>query len=131
MADAPARPDEVPETSIHTLAGLYRRHADALVRHRAGTEPLAGDDIRAHAMAVLVYQHTIAERVLWGRWVCAVDALAAGASHEQVAVAMCLEPGELQVLLTAWAGDQLDFGYMTAARYAEVLRLAGNLDGGQ
>lgn len=129
MPDTPVRPDEVPETHIETLAGLYRQHADALMRHRLGQDPLTGDDVRCHAIAVLVYQHTLAERVLWGRWVCAVDALAAGASHEQVAVAMTLEPGELQERLTAWADDQLGFGYMTAARHAEVLLLAGARDG--
>ena len=128
MPEIPARPDEVPAVGIETLAALCRQHTGALVRHRHSVEPLTGDEVRAHAMAALVYQHTLAERVLWDRWVCAVDALAAGASHEQVAVAMCLEPGELQELLTAWADGQREFGHMTTARHAEVLRLAGNYD---
>lgn len=125
----PMRPGEIPyDLSLADLARHRDRHGAALFEHRYGIAPLNGQQRAGHALAELAYSHALAERVLFGRWVVAVESLEAGASHEQVAAAMGLDVDELRAGLRAWAHEQRRHGLIDDTRHAEVLALLGEPD---
>jgi hypothetical protein len=120
----PTRPGEIrDDVGLITLAEQAMRHAGALFDHRFGLAHLTDAERAAHSLAELAYSAALAERALYGRWVVAVEALNAGAGHEQVAAAMGLDADELHAGLRGWAAGQLRFGHITAARHAEILAL--------
>lgn len=123
------RPGEIPDDlGLVTLAEQAMRHGGALFDHRFGIAHLTDAQRAAHSLAELAYSAALAERALYGRWVVAVEALNAGAGHEQVAAAMGLDADELHAGLRGWAAGQLRFGHITPARHAEILALLGELD---
>jgi hypothetical protein len=79
-----------------------------------------------HAVALLAVQHALAERVLASRWLAVADALGCGARVVEVAAAMALTSGEVEVGLCSWADGQRRFGHLTDAEHDAVLAL---LDG--
>ncbi|MGH3793264.1 MAG: hypothetical protein ACRDSP_00055 [Pseudonocardiaceae bacterium] len=127
----PTRPGDIPHgVGLRQLVDQMEEHRTALFFHRHGGAPLDGAALTAHCLADLAYGAALSERVLYGRWLVAVDALNAGASHDQVASAMGLDVDELIAGLRAWAHGQLRYGLMTPARHAEVLALLGEGGGG-
>jgi hypothetical protein len=82
-------------------------------------------DRAGHAVAELAYSAALAERALYGQWVCATEALSAGASHCRVADAMGLDVEELCAGLRSWARNQLRQGLIDTDRHAQVCALAG------
>lgn len=122
----PTRPGEIPDSvPLGDLLAAAQRHGGALFEHRYGIAPLADAERAGHALSELAYQHALSERVLYGRWVCAVEALDTGVSHDQVAAAMGLDVDELHTGLRNWARGQLRHGLIDDARHAEVLALLG------
>ncbi|MGH3599939.1 MAG: hypothetical protein ACRDQH_06630, partial [Pseudonocardiaceae bacterium] len=95
----------------------------ALVKHRHSVLSLSGPELAGHALAELAYSAALAERALSGRWVHAVDALDAGATHEQVAAATGLDVDELRTGLRSWAHNQLRAGIITTEQHTQVLTL--------
>ena len=73
----------------HALTG---RLADA--RHGIG-EVLPKQRLAEHAIGALAAQHVMAERALHSRWANVVDALTYGATLEDIAAAMSLDPDEV------------------------------------
>ncbi|HEX2299680.1 MAG TPA: hypothetical protein VHH34_14400 [Pseudonocardiaceae bacterium] len=122
----PTRPDEIPGAlTLIDLAEQRHRHAAALLEHRHGLAVLDGPEVAGHALAVLAYSTELSKRALYGRWVYATEALAAGASPDQVAAATDLTVDEFRTGLRSWADGQHRYGYLDPARHAEVLRLLG------
>lgn len=126
MAD-PTRPGEIADDATPgELAQQRQRHAMALVNHRYGIAVLGDAERAGRCLAVLACSAALAERAQTGRWVYAVEALAAGAGHEQVAAATGLEADELVAGLRAWANGQRRGGLIDADRHGEVLALLGD-----
>ncbi len=130
MSDTyPTSPFDVcHEVDLVELAERYTDHRFCVYRHRYDVAPLPAGEFAEHCLGALVYQAVLADRASAGRWVYAVDALAAGATDEQVASAMGIATCEgLHAGLAGWAEGQPRAGLMTAARYVEVLELIGQV----
>lgn len=122
----PIRPGEVPHSvSLAELAGHAHRHDAALFDHRHGMAPLTDQDRAGHALSALACRAALADRAQSGRWVLAVEALDAGATHAQVADAMGLDVEELHGGGRSWARAQLRLGLMSDERYEVVIGLLG------
>ncbi|HEX2301823.1 MAG TPA: hypothetical protein VHH34_25515 [Pseudonocardiaceae bacterium] len=125
----PPQPDQIPhDVGLVILAEQIHRHAAAVFDHRYRIATLTATERAGHCLAELAYRAALSERALYGRWVCATEALNAGAGREQVARAMGLEPDELRAGLRSWAAGQRRFGLIDDAEHAEVLALIGELD---
>ena len=126
----PTHPDQIPhDIGLVTLAEQIHRHAAAVFDHRYGITTLTDTERAGHCLAELAYRAALSERAPYGRWVCATEALHAGASREQVGRAMGLEPDELRAGLRHWAAGQRRFGLIDDTEHAEVLALIG--EGGE
>lgn len=121
----PTRPGDLPQTvSLRELANGYHRHSWALREHhhRYGAADPRG--VVEHCLAALAYGGALAERASAGRCAIAVDALAAGASAEQVAKAMdCRELDDMRMEIGIWASNQRRFGLIDEERHEQVLAL--------
>jgi hypothetical protein len=129
MSEFPTRPGDIPYTvALAELAELHAGHRSRLVDHRHGlSEPLTADEFRCHALAVLAYQAALTERAAQGRWVAAVDALAASTDPQDVAAAMGLDVEQLRIGAGMWASGQHREGLISPERYADVLALIGEV----
>lgn len=125
-AASPTRPSDVPDAMpLPEIADRYHDHTGALVYHRHNLgDRLTGDQVAAHALAALVYQHALAERARYSRWCHVRDALRSGASVATVARAMGLDPDEVAAGLLSWADKQHRFSHITDDEHAEALLLA-------
>jgi hypothetical protein len=125
MSEFPDRPSDIPDdVSLAALGERYQQHRWALLDHRHGlSEPLGADEFRRHALAVLVYQAALVERAGVGRWVAAIDALAANTDPQAVAAAMGLDVEQLRIGIGVWASGQHREGLIDDARYEQVMDL--------
>ncbi len=125
MSELPTRPGDVSEWAPLTeIAARYLAHAWQLLAVRLGQDTgQPPEELREVAIAALAYEHVLAERALASRWVNAADALAYGATVEQVAAAMGLDDDEVRVGLGSWADGQVRIGHLTPAERDDVLRL--------
>ena len=122
----PRTPGEIPHSMrLVELVGHAERHAGALSDHRLGIAPLTDAQRAGHATAHLAVTAALAERELAGRWLLVVEALDAGAGHDQVAAAMGVDADEMAAGLRSWARNQLRHGLIDDARHAQVLALLG------
>lgn len=125
----PTRPGQIPyDTWLSQLAAGMERHTAALFEHRVGLTVLTDAELAGHALSELAYATALADRVLAGRWVVAIEALSAGATHEQVAAATDMGVDELVTGLRSWAEGQRRLGLITPDRHAEVLALLPGQD---
>ncbi|MDN5919686.1 MAG: hypothetical protein L0I76_32075 [Pseudonocardia sp.] len=108
VPEFPARPGDVPALApLGDVLSAVGRHRGRLVDAAHGLgEPQPAGQVAAHAVAALATAHALAERLLDGRWTDAADALAHGATLDQVAAAMGLDVVELRVGMRSWADAQ-------------------------
>lgn len=125
-------PDPFPYADFATAVAEHRgRLVDA--RHGLG-DPQPADQVVTHAVAALATAHALAERVLWARWCDARDALAHGASVDDVARAMELSRSAVRAGLRGWADGQQRLnahygdGGFTPAEADEVRALVAEVD---
>lgn len=109
--DQPARPVTRPRdllrVSPRDLLDSWFETLAFLVDARYGIgAPRTDTTLRGDALTHLAASHALAERVLAGRWASARDALALGATVDDVAAAMGLDVDEVTVGLGAWADGQ-------------------------
>jgi hypothetical protein len=79
--------------------------------------------VARHALAALATAEAAVEQLREGRWVSCRDALAHGATLDEVAAAAGLDVDALIAGMTEWAARQYEHGLMDAAAHAEVLTL--------
>jgi hypothetical protein len=129
MSEFPERPADIPpDVSLAALGERYQEHRWALLDHRHGlSEPLTADEFRRHALAVLAYQAALTERAAQGRWIAAVDALAANTDPFAVAAAMGIDVEQVRIGIGVWASGQCREGLITPERYADVVALIGQV----
>lgn len=125
MQNLPTRPCDVDHrVSLPEIAERYLEHARVVVYDKHGIgEARPPAELIGHALAALAFGHALADRALASRWVCAADALAAGATSKQVADAMGLDDDELQTGLGSWADSMVRLGHLTPADRTELLEL--------
>lgn len=122
--DFPTRPSDISlYLTLQELAERSAEHLTPLIAAPHRTEHLHPDTLAAHALAWLAYRTELAERASHGRWVTAVDALAAGASLEQVGEAMGVKPAAVRDGIAAWASGQRYEGFIDHDRYEQVMAL--------
>ncbi len=119
----PTSPADIPyDADLAVLVKRYHEHAWALTgQRRYGPQPVS--ELAAHAVAALAVQHVIADRVLYGRWINVGDALAFGATVEQVAKAMGLDEDEVRGGLGRWVDGMVRVGHFSPAQRDAVLDL--------
>lgn len=123
-AALPTTPHDVPDAPYREIVEAYLRHVEFLVHaHHGIGEPVPAGDLAAHAIAALASQHAVAERVLHTRWTTARDALTYGATVDDVAAAMGLDPDEVTFGLSRWADGELRERRLTPAQHDAVLAL--------
>ena len=122
-ASLPTTPHDVPNAP-------YREISDALVEHIRFTydaqhsgDAVPAADIAAHAVAALALQHALAGRILQSRWVTVRDALAYGATVDDVAAAMALDVDEVVVGLHNWAAARFRENRMTRPQFDATVAL--------
>ena len=132
----PRTPRDVPDPLPYAdLATAVAEHRGRLVhaRHGLGDQQPA-DQVVAHALAALATAHALAERVLRARWCDARDALADGATVDDVAHAMELSRSAVRAGLRDWADGQQRLnahygdGGFTPAEADEVRALVAEVD---
>lgn len=124
MTPRPTCPTDVPDLGYADLADEYHRHIRALVEAHHGTgDPVSAAVLARHAVAALAVQHALAHRVLLTRWTTAQDALNYGATLDDTATAMGLDPDELTFGLSRWADGELRERRLTSAQHDAVLAL--------
>jgi hypothetical protein len=125
MTNLPTRPADLPlSATLGQLVEAYHAHAGRLVDARHGLgEPLTAEQLAAHAVAALAVQHVLAERVLWPRWCDVRDALAHGATIDQVAAALGLDEDEVAAGLTSWVDGQRREDLITDVEHTEIVAL--------
>ncbi|MQA13697.1 MAG: hypothetical protein GEV09_05845 [Pseudonocardiaceae bacterium] len=121
----PTRPGDIDqETTLRWLVDHFGYHAVALLDHRESLRQLWPHEVVAHSLATLAYSTELADRCTSGQWVCAADALAAGASLTQVGAAMGVHPPEdVRIGLGVWAAAQRRYGHIGTDRYDAVMAL--------
>jgi hypothetical protein len=104
---APEPGDEPgPDASLVDLLSTYHRHVLLLVAARTGRHPLPPEQVVHHALVALTIAHAVIDDLGTERWPIIRDALAHGATPEQVGAATGgLEPDELAAGLAAWASQ--------------------------
>lgn len=115
---------DIPLTvDLGELVELYHRHARALTMHRHGIDVLTAEQVETHALAELATATALSRRVQAGRWIIAIEALAAGSTVERVRWALSLDEDELRAGIRGWANAQRRLQQIDADRHAEVLAL--------
>lgn len=124
-AEFPTSAADVPhDAPLATVLQAFAAHTLRVVDAMLGIgEPLPVETLARHAVAALVLQHTVAERVLYSRWTTVRDALTYGASIGDVAAAMGLDVDEVVAGLRSWAAGQLRHGLVTEAEHDAVVAL--------
>lgn len=123
-------PDNLASVALLDLAAAWSQHQGDLARDTwpsTTTRPAAR--VRASSLAALSVGQAIVDRIVLAQWQTAVRALAAGASLDQVAVAIGEEAGNADDVarrIEFWARDQRDEGRISAAEYATIRRLIGD-----
>lgn len=122
---APRTPADVPEeTGLVALAEAVLAHSMALLDHRYGiSDPLPAGEFVGHVLAELAISAVLADRVTRGRWVLVRDALAAGATVEQVAAAIGADVAGIRIGLGLWASNQRRFNLITDEQHEAVRAL--------
>jgi hypothetical protein len=114
-----------PRTSLVDLLDDYQRRILLLTAARADDQVARPDQLVGHALAALTTAHAVAEGLFAERWPIVCDALAHGATLDQIGAATGgLEPDELVAGLTAWADRQVAAGQLTPRSRAAVIGLA-------
>ena len=128
MPDTPLHPDDLPDTvPLGRLLDGYLDHARRVAGARAHVQlqALTPTDVARHALAGLVCAGALAARVATGRWHLAHEALAHGATLDDLATAAGLDPDEIHAGLTSWADTQHTHGRLTDDEHNAVLALLG------
>jgi hypothetical protein len=112
--------------TLEQLVAERARHTDALTRHQY-IEALPAAEVAEHTLAVLAVSERLALEARASRWVYATEALAAGATPDQVATAMGLRyENVLRTGLRDWTEQQVEHGLMSPPRRDEVLALVAD-----
>lgn len=106
--DLPSRPSDLDGIGHlqPVLDSLYEHRARLAQARLGGDPPEPGDQLAARAIAALATGRAIASRMLAERWADARDALAHGATVEQVASAMALDVADVRTGLRHWVKAQ-------------------------
>lgn len=125
MTGFPTRPgDPGCDVALPALAECHAHHLWKVTADRHGFDGAPDhEQLAAHCLTVLATGTELTSRVEATRWLTAVDALSAGATLDQVAVATDTHPDDLPVFLANWAAGQRRHGHITDARYDEVMAL--------
>ena len=126
----PSQPFDVDEfVPLPQLLAAAERHEWKVVAAGCGIERLPAREVADHAIAVLALSTAAVIRLKQARGATIRDALAHGASLEEVADALSYSPEEAVDDLDDWADTQVRLGAMDTAERDRVRALVARAGG--
>lgn len=127
----PRQPFDVDEfVPLPDLVEAADRHEWAVVAAACGVERRPGREVAEHALAALALGEAVRIRIELARGALIRDALAHGATLDEIAAALNAGPQEAVDDVECWADVQLSIGAMDRAGRARVAALVERAGGG-